>query len=158
MYILVEILHTEFQYISLIEIKSIIEIEKQLKKRNRKECYQPGQKGAFCPGCQTRDKRAPLLSRPGVLCWETDTTEVSQPRQISVSVVVDPSPRCTLSPSGRVRTQRIYWTFVLFCFDVYLQEMILGVAPESQRAIYALDPAFLCQIVDELPCMAQSLH
>ena len=51
-------------------------------------CYQPGQKGAFCPGCQTRDKRAPLLSRPGVPGWETGTTEVSQPEQISVSVVV----------------------------------------------------------------------
>ena len=85
MYILVEILHTEFQYISLIEIKSIIEIEKQLKKRNRKECYQPGQKGDFCPGCQTRDKRA---SRPGVPGWETGTTEISQPGQISVSIVV----------------------------------------------------------------------
>ena len=22
-------------------------------------CYQPGQKVLFCPGCQTRDKRAP---------------------------------------------------------------------------------------------------
>ena len=51
-------------------------------------CYQPGQKGAFCPGCQTRDKRAPLLSRPCVLSWETGTTEISQPGQISVSVVV----------------------------------------------------------------------
>ena len=63
---------------------------------------------AFCPGCQTRDKKTPLLSRLGVPGWETGTTEVSQPGQISVSVVVDPSPQCTLSPSGRVRTQRIY--------------------------------------------------
>ena len=28
----------------------------------------------FCPGCQTRDKRAPLLSRTGVPGWETGTT------------------------------------------------------------------------------------
>ena len=51
-------------------------------------CYQPGQKGAFCPGCQTRDKRAPLLSRTGVPGWETGTTGVSQPGQINVFVVV----------------------------------------------------------------------
>ena len=51
-------------------------------------CYQPGQKGAFCPSCQTRDKRAPLLSWPGVPDWEIGTTEVSQLGQISVSVVV----------------------------------------------------------------------
>ena len=51
-------------------------------------CYQPGQKGAFCPGCRTRDKRAPLLSRPGVPGWETGTKKVSQPGQIACSVVV----------------------------------------------------------------------
>ena len=51
-------------------------------------CYQPGQKGAFCPGCQIRDKRTPLLSRPGVPGWETRTTAISQPGQINVSVVV----------------------------------------------------------------------
>jgi len=43
MYILVEIIHTEFQYISLIECKSIIEIEKELRKGKQK-------KGTFCPG------------------------------------------------------------------------------------------------------------
>ena len=42
-----------------------------------------------CSGCQTRDKRAPLLSRPGVPSWKTGTTGVFQPGQISVSVVVD---------------------------------------------------------------------
>ena len=49
-----------------------IEIEKQLRKEEQKKwtfcprwCYQPGQKGAFCPGCQTRDKRAP----PFVPAW-----------------------------------------------------------------------------------------
>ena len=51
-------------------------------------CYQPGQKVLFCPGCQTRDKRAPLLSRTGVPGWETGTTAVSQPGQINVFVVV----------------------------------------------------------------------
>ena len=50
--------------------------------------YQPGQNGVFCPGCQTRDKRAPLLSRTGVPGWETGTTGVSQPGQINVFVVV----------------------------------------------------------------------
>ena len=33
-------------------------------------------------------KGHPLLSRPGVPGWETGTTEVSQPGEISVSVVV----------------------------------------------------------------------
>src|SRR6185437_9746980 len=51
-------------------------------------CYQPGQKVLYCPGCQTRDKRAPLLSRTGVSAWETGTTGVSQPGQINVFVVV----------------------------------------------------------------------
>ena len=51
-------------------------------------CYQPGQKGAFCPDCQTRDKRAP----PFVPAWRSRLgnrdNKVSQPGQISVSVVV----------------------------------------------------------------------
>ena len=51
-------------------------------------CYQLRQKGAFCPGCQTRDKRAALLSRPGVPGWETGTKRVFQPGQIACSVVV----------------------------------------------------------------------
>ena len=42
-----------------------------------------GQKGVFCPGCQTRDKKA----RPGVSGWKTGTIEFSQPEQMSVSVV-----------------------------------------------------------------------
>ena len=47
-----------------------------------------GAGSTFCPGCQTRDKRAPLLSRTGVPGWETGTTAVSQPGQINVFVVV----------------------------------------------------------------------
>ena len=95
-----------------MKCKSIIEIEKKLRKRKhekkgpfvpvgntnrdkrvRQPCgrwqYQPGQKVLFCPGCQTRDKRTPLLSRTGVPGWETGTTAVSQPGQINVFVVVD---------------------------------------------------------------------
>src|SRR6185503_12707405 len=102
-----------------MKCKSIIEIEKELRKEKHEKkrdilsrlvtpngtkgcashvgvgctfcpcwCYQPGQKVLFCPGCQTRDKRAPLLSRTGVPGWETGTTGVSQPGQISVFVVV----------------------------------------------------------------------
>ena len=90
MYILVEIIHTEFQYISLIEMQKYnwnrkrIEKRKTWKKRDILSrlvtptgtkgcashvgagctfcpgwCYQPGQKVLFCPGCHTRDKRAP---------------------------------------------------------------------------------------------------
>ena len=54
-------------------------------------CYQSRQKGAFCPGCQTRDKRAPLLSRTGVLGWETGTTAVFLSGQINIFVVVPAS-------------------------------------------------------------------
>ena len=57
-----------------------------------KKKRQPGQKVLFCPGCQTRDKNAPLflffLSRTGVPSWETGTTGVSQPGQINIFVVV----------------------------------------------------------------------
>ena len=117
MYILVEIIHTEFLYINLIEMQKYNWNRKRIEKRktgkkgpfvpvantNRDKrvrqargagstfcpawCYQPGQKGAFCPGCQTQDKKA-LLSRPSVSGWETGTTEVSQPGQINISVVV----------------------------------------------------------------------
>ena len=45
----------------------------------------------FVPVARPGTKRHPLLSRPGVPGWETGTTEVSQPGQISVSVVVDVS-------------------------------------------------------------------
>ena len=119
MYILVEIIHTEFQYISLIEMQKYNWNRKRIEKiKTGKKgdilsrlvtptgikwcashvgagstfcpgwCYQPGQKVLFCPGCQTRDKRAPLLSRTGVPGWETGTTAVSQPGQINVFVVV----------------------------------------------------------------------
>ena len=100
MYILVEIIHTEFQCISLIEIEKELRKEKHEKKR------------PFVPvGNTNRDKRVrhprgrwlhllsrlvlptgtkghPLLSRTGVPCWETGTTAVSQPGQINVFVVV----------------------------------------------------------------------
>ena len=79
MYILVEIIHTEFQYISLIEIENELRKEKHEKKET------------FCPGCHTRDKRAPLLSRTGVPGWEIGTTAVSQPGQINIFVVVYPA-------------------------------------------------------------------
>ena len=57
MYILVEIIHTEFQYISLIKMKSIIEIENELRKGKQEKrdllsrLPDPGQKDPpFCPG------------------------------------------------------------------------------------------------------------
>ena len=94
MYILVEIIHSEFQYISLIEMQKYnwdrkrIEKRKNMKKKDtnrNKSVRQPrGTGSTFCPGCQTRDKRTPLLSRPGVLGWETGTTKVSQSGQISL--------------------------------------------------------------------------
>ena len=52
MYILVEIIHTEFQYISLIEIEKELRKEKQEKN------------ATFCPGCQKRDIRVPFC--PGL--------------------------------------------------------------------------------------------
>ena len=42
----------------------------------------------FVPVARPGTKGHPLLSRPGVPGWETGTIEVSQPGQISVSVVV----------------------------------------------------------------------
>ena len=69
-----------------------MEIEKQLRKEEQKK------NGPFVPVVNTnrdtnRDKRPgtkehPFLFRPGIPGWETGTTEVSQPGQISVSVVV----------------------------------------------------------------------
>jgi len=47
-----------------------------------------GAGSTFYPGCQTWDKRTPLLSQPGVPGWETGTTRIFQPGQISVSIVV----------------------------------------------------------------------
>ena len=89
-YILVQIIHTEFQYISLIEI------EKELRKVKHEK------KGPFVPvGSTNRDKRSsfvpvdrpgtkghPILSRTGVPGWEIGTTGISQPGQINVFVVV----------------------------------------------------------------------
>ena len=81
-----------------MKCKSIIEIEKQLRKEEQTK------NGPFVPvGNTNRDKRVlfvpvarpgikghPLLSRPGVPGWKTGTTDVSQPEQISVYVVVMP--------------------------------------------------------------------
>jgi len=49
----VEIIHTEFQYISLIEMQKYNWNRKRIEKRKT------WKKETFCPGCQTRDKRAP---------------------------------------------------------------------------------------------------
>ena len=45
-------------------------------------------KGPFVPVARPGTKGHPLLSQSGVPGWETETTEVSQPGQISISVVV----------------------------------------------------------------------
>ena len=45
-------------------------------------------RSSFVPVARLGTKEHPLLSRTGVPGWETGTTEVSQPGQISVSVVV----------------------------------------------------------------------
>ena len=97
MYILVEIIHTEFQYISLIEMQKYNWNRKRIEKRKTWKKKRP-----FVPvGVTNRDKRSssvpvarpgtkghPLLSRTGVPGWETGTTAVSQPGQINVFVVV----------------------------------------------------------------------
>ena len=65
-----------------MKCKSIIEIERELRKEKQEKngLFVPVGVGAFCPGCQ---------SRPGGPGWKTGTTGVSQPKQISVSVVVN---------------------------------------------------------------------
>ena len=69
MYILVEIIHTEFQYISLIEMQKYNWNRKRIEKRKTWK-----KKRHFVPvGNTNRDKRAPLLSRTGVPGWETGT-------------------------------------------------------------------------------------
>ena len=122
MYILVEIIHTEFQYISLIEMQKYnwnrkrIEKRKTWKKRDllswlvtptgTKGCASHVGAGCtFCPGwcyqpgqkvvARPGTKGHPLLSRTGVPGWETGTTAVSQPGQINVFVVVHPIPSQT---------------------------------------------------------------
>ena len=96
MYILVEIIHTEFQYISLIEMQKYNWNWKKIEKRKIWKM------GPFVPvGVTNRDKRSyfvpvtrpgtkghPLLSRTGVPGWETGTTWVSQQGQINIFVVV----------------------------------------------------------------------
>ena len=77
-YILVEIIHTEFQYISLIEIEKELRKEKYEKKDLLSRLVLPtGTAHPFVP-----------VARLGTKGWETGTTKVSQPGQISVSVVV----------------------------------------------------------------------
>ena len=120
MYILVEIIHTEFQYISLIEM------QKYNWNRKRIEKKETGKKGTFT----NRDKRVRqpcrrwqhLLSRlvlptgtkvTGVPGWETGTTGVSQPGQINVFVVVyDVAAGILLFAS------RYFDTFQYILFDV----------------------------------------
>ena len=106
-----------------MKCKSIIEIEKELRKekQKKKESHQPGQKGApatwrwqhllswlvtptgtkgsLLSRLPDPGQKDPLLSRPGVPGWETGTTRVSQSGQISVSVVVSliPSDDPTMS-------------------------------------------------------------
>ena len=118
-----------------MKCKSIIEIEKELRKEKHEKkrpyiCYQPGQKGApatwalaapFVPiGVTNRDKMSssvpvarpgtkghPLLSRTGVPGWETRTTAVSQPGQINVFVVVELQQRLQRRrQDSRLRIQR----------------------------------------------------
>ena len=87
-----------------MKCKSIIEIEKELsKEKQEKKEHQPGQKGApatwrwqhllsrwrtLLSRLPDPGQKDPLLSRPGVPGWETGITRVSQPGQISLSVVV----------------------------------------------------------------------
>ena len=66
-----------------MKCKSIIEIEKELRKGKHEK------KGPFVPVARPGTKGHPLLSRLGGPSWETGTTRVSQPEQISVSVVVN---------------------------------------------------------------------
>ena len=58
-------------------------------KQEKNGLFVPVGVGAFCPGCQTRDKRAP----PFVPAWRSwlgnRDIMVSKPGQISVSVVVN---------------------------------------------------------------------
>ena len=105
MYILVEIIHTEFQYISLIEMQKYNWNRKRIEKRKTWKKKRP-----FVPvGNTNRDKRVRqpcgrwlhLLSRTGVPGWETGTTAVSQPGQINVFVVVVGVCTC-VSPGKRV--------------------------------------------------------
>ena len=74
-----------------------MEIEKQLRKEEQKKKHGPfvpvgntnrDKRVLFVPVARPGTKEHPLLSRPGVPGWETGTTRVSQPGQISISVVV----------------------------------------------------------------------
>ena len=97
-----EIIHTEFQYISLIEMQKYNLNRKRIEKRKTGKkglgwqhilsrlVLPTGTKDSLLsrlPDPGQKDP-PPLLSRPGVPGWETGTTRVSQPGQISLSVVV----------------------------------------------------------------------
>jgi len=88
-----------------LKCKSIIEIEKELRKEKHEKkrdilsrlVTPTGTKGcpatwalaaSFVPVARPGTKRHPLFSRTGVPSWETGTTVVSQPGQINVFVVV----------------------------------------------------------------------
>ena len=94
--ILVEIIHTEFQYITLIEMQKYNWNRKKIEKRKtwKKGPFVPvgvtnrDKKSSFVPVARPGTKWHPLLSRPDVFSWETGTTKISQPGQISLSVVV----------------------------------------------------------------------
>ena len=66
-----------------MKCKSIIEIEKELRKEKHEKKKRP-----FVPVATPGTKGHPLLSRTGVPGWETGTTAVSQPGQINIFVVV----------------------------------------------------------------------
>ena len=68
-----------------MKCKNIIEIEKELRKGKQEKT---GIKGSLLSRLPDPGQKDPLLSRPGVLGWETGTTRVSLPGQISISVVV----------------------------------------------------------------------
>ena len=109
MYILVEIIHTEFQYISLIEMQKYNWNRKRIEKREiwkkrdllsrlvtrgrwqhllfRLVVLSTGTKGHLLFRLPDPGQKGPLLSRTGVPGWETGTTGVSQSEQINVFVV-----------------------------------------------------------------------
>ena len=117
MYILVEIIHTEFQYISLIEMQKYnwnrkrIEKRKTWKKRDiLSRLPDPGQKGTpFCPGL------AFPVGKPG-------QQGISQPGQINVFVVVRSNKNLKRSGLGWVIHQyvgRNRETFLNSCYCLW---------------------------------------
>ena len=75
-----------------------------------------GTKGSLLSRLPDPGQKDPLLSRPGVPGWETGTTRVSQPGQISVSVVVIHSQKYSFS-------DLIFFPFLPFCvFFLFWEE------------------------------------